>query len=75
LVEEALLDEVPVHLSGCYRTGDRDQPLHAITPWKAQASVGSTFCGAVRNSVNILNCKTDGAQRNADKEKTPAYGA
>jgi hypothetical protein len=34
VIEEPFLDDIPVHLGGCYRTGDRDQPLHAITPLK-----------------------------------------
>jgi hypothetical protein len=34
VLEELLLDEIPVYLGGCYRTGDRDQPLHAIPPLK-----------------------------------------
>jgi hypothetical protein len=32
VIEEPSLDEISVHLGGGYRTGDGDQPLHAITP-------------------------------------------
>src|SRR5215207_6615903 len=32
VIEEPFLDEIPVHLDDGYRTGDRDQPLHAMTP-------------------------------------------
>jgi hypothetical protein len=32
VIEKSFLDQVPVHLGGCDRTGDRDQPLHAIPP-------------------------------------------
>ncbi len=34
VIEEPFLDEISVHLGGGYRTGDRDQPLHALTPLK-----------------------------------------
>jgi hypothetical protein len=34
VIQQSFLDEIPIHLGGCDRTGDRDQPLHASTSLK-----------------------------------------
>ena len=34
VIQQPFFDKIPIHLGGCDRTGDREQPLHAITSLK-----------------------------------------